>query len=327
MKHSPEPVRFLIQQKDPLRCGGCVHRCTFEREGDTGACGVRVRKEDTLWLTSYGEVHHLSVEPIAKKGFAHVLPGELTLSYGGRGWIQPHLAKQEDPHPRVLTPEALLNAAGDLEIRAVVHDFDDPLAYLEFAMDVAKAARERGLLNLWITSGLWTEMVREILPDTVHAVKIRAVGFSATQRERLTGTPERVEFQDLAWLRRHGVWVEVGIPVIPGETDHLQDIQDFCRALAMVVGEDVPLHVERVFSPDGQRTPVALLNRVADTASRILRYVYVDHLPGNDYEITRCPVCDAPLVYRFGWTLIENRLQDGRCPECRTEVPGLWQVP
>ncbi|MFH1489988.1 MAG: radical SAM protein, partial [Pseudomonadota bacterium] len=56
-----------------------------------------------------------------------------------------------------------------------------------------------------------------------------------------------------------------------------------------------------------------------------LQYVYTGNLPGDQGEKTHCHACGGLLIDRFGFTVRENRIAKGRCPECDVAVPGLWQ--
>ena len=54
-----------------------------------------------------------------------------------------------------------------------------------------------------------------------------------------------------------------------------------------------------------------------------LRYVYEGNIPGEG-EDTSCPSCSATVLTRTGFRVRENRLRDGRCPDCDGAVEGIW---
>jgi len=54
-----------------------------------------------------------------------------------------------------------------------------------------------------------------------------------------------------------------------------------------------------------------------------LHYVYEGNVPGEGGENTHCYACGALLIERNGLELIENRLQDGKCPECGMRIDGV----
>ena len=58
-----------------------------------------------------------------------------------------------------------------------------------------------------------------------------------------------------------------------------------------------------------------------------MRFVYAGNIPGQvgEFENTRCASCGALLVERVGYRIRDYRVTpQGTCPECATDVPGLW---
>src|SRR6266702_2791204 len=51
------------------------------------------------------------------------------------------------------SPEAIAGAAADLGCRSVAFTYNDPVIFLEYAMDVADACRERGIKAVAVTAG------------------------------------------------------------------------------------------------------------------------------------------------------------------------------
>jgi pyruvate formate lyase activating enzyme len=73
-------------------------------------------------------------------------------------------------------------------------------------------------------------------------------------------------------------------------------------------------------------TPVEHLLRVRQEALEIgLRYVYVGNVLGTEAEHTYCPHDRTLLIKRRGYSILENNLQDGKCPTCRSVIPGVWR--
>ena len=58
-----------------------------------------------------------------------------------------------------------------------------------------------------------------------------------------------------------------------------------------------------------------------------LKYVYAGNIPGRtrDYENTVCPTCGTTLVERISYVIQGYHLTAyGKCPKCKTEIPGIW---
>ncbi len=78
--------------------------------------------------------------------------------------------------------------------------------------------------------------------------------------------------------------------------------------------------------PDDTR-PKDLLRAVEIGRHAGLRYVYAGNLPGmvGDHENTSCHHCGDTLIKRRSYFIEEYRLTpDGRCPSCKTAIPGRW---
>ena len=100
----------------------------------------------------------------------------------------------------------------------------------------------------------------------------------------------------------------------------------------MGVSPSIPWHVT-AFHPDYRMTDrdatrVQTLLRAAEIGAREgLHFVYAGNLPGvvRSWENTYCPGCRALLVERVGFRVLQCRVGgDGRCPDCRREIPGVW---
>jgi pyruvate formate lyase activating enzyme len=55
-----------------------------------------------------------------------------------------------------------------------------------------------------------------------------------------------------------------------------------------------------------------------------LRYVYISNFAPHPANHTYCPRCRKPVVKRLGFKVLRNDLRAGRCPHCRTAIPGVW---
>ena len=62
---------------------------------------------------------------------------------------------------------------------------------------------------------------------------------------------------------------------------------------------------------------------IAESAG--LYHVYIGNILRPDGETTWCPSCKTKLIERRRYTILRNRLKDGTCPACGTEVMGIWK--
>jgi pyruvate formate lyase activating enzyme len=128
-----------------------------------------------------------------------------------------------------------------------------------------------------------------------------------------------------------GLWVEIVTLVVPGFNDSTDELMDAARFITSV-SPDIPWHVT-AFHPDYKmtdppRTSVKTLQRAAEIGQEAgLRYVYAGNLPGSlaEYEHTHCHHCGYRLIERYGFIIMDYRLTaQGTCPQCGTQIPGLW---
>lgn len=56
---------------------------------------------------------------------------------------------------------------------------------------------------------------------------------------------------------------------------------------------------------------------VETLSGKIIQFVYVGNLPGQELENTYCPACGALLIRRTGFAVLENRLHG---PETRGAI-------
>ena len=72
---------------------------------------------------------------------------------------------------------------------------------------------------------------------------------------------------------------------------------------------------------------IRLLRTAEIGAEEGLHYVYAGNAPGRvgRWENTYCPTCRELLIDRIGYLVRDYKLtHDGKCPKCRTAIPGLW---
>ena len=229
-----------------------------------------------------------------------------------------------------VSPGEIVAAAKRSGSRIVTSTYNEPLITSEWAAAVFRVAKAEGLLCSYVSNGNATEEVLEYLRPWVSLYKVDLKGFRDRPYRDLGGTLERVLWTVRA-LHERGIWVEVVTLVVPGFNDSEEELRDIARFLVSV-SPDIPWHVT-AFHPDykmddREATSVRSLLRAAEIgAAEGLHFVYAGNLPGvvRSWENTYCPGCRGPLVERLGYRILTNRLgADGRCPDCRRVVPGVW---
>src|SRR3954449_10649548 len=138
-----------------LRCYACGHCCPLP-DGAIGVCKVRYNEGGRLRVP-WGYVGAIQCDPIEKKPFFHALPGTDALSFGMLGcdlhcgYCQNWFTSQSirDPRavgqPRDVSPGELAELAVEHGAPTVVSTYNEPLITSEWAVEVFRAAKARGL--------------------------------------------------------------------------------------------------------------------------------------------------------------------------------------
>ena len=130
-------------------------------------------------------------------------------------------------------------------------------------------------------------------------------------------------------MKELGVWVEVTTLIIPDYNDSEEDMRNIAEFINSV-DPFIPWHVTQFYPTyqltDKPRTPIKTLRRARDIGFETgLKYVYEGNVPGEGGENTYCHNCKKLLIKRFGFSIIENRVKDGNCSECGTDMKGVWK--
>src|SRR5687768_11980717 len=333
----------LIERKPDgaIQCFACGHRCLI-KPGRDGVCRVRFNDNGILKVP-FGYVGPLACDPIEKKPFFHVLPGSDALTFGMLGcdyhcgycqnWVTSQMLRDPDAvaPPRETTPRELVNLAVRHGAPVVASSYNEPLITSEWAVDVFKEARAHGLRCAYISNGNGTPQVLDFIRPHVDAYKVDLKTFNPKNYRQLGGVMENVT-DTIRMLKERGFWVEIVTLVVPGFSDDRDDLQRMADFLASV-DPLMPWHMT-AFHPDykmtdGYRSTTADdLMSIVDLGKRAgLKYLYPGNLPGQvgEWENTRCHHCDATVIKRYGFLVLQNRVgADGLCPDCHKPLPGIW---
>jgi pyruvate formate lyase activating enzyme len=325
-----------------VQCDVCPRACRL-REGQRGLCFVRGRVDGQVVLTSYGRSSGFCVDPIEKKPLNHFLPGTAVLSFGTAGcnlacrfcqnW-DISKSREIDRLSDTASPEAIAEAAVRLGCRSVAMTYNDPVIFLEYAVDVADACRARGIKAVAVTAGYVGDEARQELFAHVDAANVDLKAFTDDFYHRVSAGHLQPVLDTLLHLRHHtDVWFEITTLLIPGHNDADEEIDAECAWIADHLGLDVPLHFT-AFHPDFKmrdvpRTPPATLRRARAIARRHgLRYVYTGNVHDADGSRTTCRCCGAAAVERDRYLIGRYQLtDDGHCAACGTAIPGRYDGP
>jgi pyruvate formate lyase activating enzyme len=334
------PGRYWRAQGDGrIECEVCPRRCRL-KEGQRGLCFVRARENDQVVLTTYGRSSGFCIDPIEKKPLNHFLPGTPVLSFGTAGcnlacsfcqnW-DISKSRENDTLADRASPETIARAARKLGCRSVAFTYNDPVIFLEYAVDTAIACREQGVRTVAVTAGYVCEDARREFFQHVDAANIDLKAFSDSFYSKLCSGSLQPVLDTLVYLRHETeVWFEITTLLIPGENDSDAELHAAASWLVENLGQDVPWHFS-AFHPDWKMldkhpTQASTLRRARDIAMQHgIRYVYTgnvhDELGGSTY----CHHCSHKLISRDWYVLKDWNLEDGKCNRCGTPCAGVFE--
>jgi pyruvate formate lyase activating enzyme len=342
-QYTAPAAEALIQRFDngDIQCFACGHECLV-KPGRDGVCRVRYNDNGVLRVP-YGYVGPLACDPIEKKPFFHVLPGSDALTFGMLGcdyhcgycqnWITSQMLRDPDAvaDARLITPRELVDVALQHKAPVIASSYNEPLITSEWAVDVFKEGRARGLKCAYISNGNATSRVLDFIRPYVEAYKVDLKAFNDKSYRQLGGVLDHVT-DTIKMLKERDFWVEVVTLVVPGFSDNPDDLKRMAEFLASV-DPLMPWHVT-AFHPDYKMSDGYRNTTVADLAKVVefgiqggLKYIYPGNLPGKvgPWENTRCHHCGATVIKRYGFLVQETRVKpDGSCPDCGKAIPGIW---
>jgi pyruvate formate lyase activating enzyme len=324
-----------------VQCDVCPRNCRLH-EGQRGFCFVRRRDDDEIVLTTYGRSSGFCVDPVEKKPLNHFLPGTPVLSFGTAGcnlgcrfcqnW-DISKSREIDTLGAAAGPEQLAEAAQRLGCRSIAFTYNDPVIFMEYAMDVADACRERGIRAVAVSAGYMNPAPREEFYRHIDAANIDLKAFSEQFYEKITFARLDKVLETLLYLRDTDVWFEITTLLIPGRNDGDDELHRQCDWLLEHLGPDVPLHFS-AFHPDFKMrdvpaTPPATLSRARRIALDAgLRFVYTGNVHDPGGQTTTCPGCGAAAVVRDWYDLVSYEItDDGHCRACGYSIPGVFDGP
>jgi pyruvate formate lyase activating enzyme len=323
-----------------IRCDVCPRACALH-EGQTGLCFVRAREGDQVVLRTYGRSSGFCVDPVEKKPLNHFLPGTSVLSFGTAGcnlacrfcqnWDMSK-SREMDTLADAASPAQIADAAARLGCRSVAFTYNDPVIFMEYAMDVADACRERGVKAIAVTAGYMTAGPRAEFYRHIDAANVDLKAFTDDFYHRVCAGRLQPVLDTLQYLAHEtDVWLEITNLLIPDLNDAPAETDAMTRWIVEHLGPDVPLHFT-AFHPDWKLqdrppTPPATLTRAREIAlANGIRHAYTGNVHDPEGQSTGCHACGTVLIERDWYELGAWRLDEhGRCATCGQSCAGVFE--
>jgi len=339
---SPFTVRgefHTVLDNGRVRCDICPRHCTLS-DGQRAFCFVREGSGEDVVLTSYGRSTGFCIDPVEKKPLNHFFPGTPVLSFGTAGcnlgcrfcqnW-NISKAREVEKLSESASPEAIAAAALQAGAHAVAFTYNDPIIFLEYAVDTAEACREKGVYTVAVSAGYVTAKARARFFNAVDATNIDLKAFTEQFYRKLCFAELAPVLDTLEYIHHEtDTWLEVTTLLIPEENDSEKEVAQLAQWMVEHLGPDVPLHLS-AFHPDFKlthrpRTPPETLSRARRQAQQAgLNFVYTGNVHDPEGGSTWCPQCGTCLIERDWYELGKWHLSpDGCCKTCSYQLPGKF---
>ena len=256
-------ARYWSTQPDGrILCTLCPRYCRVA-DGQAGFCFIRQNRGGKLVQLGYGRSTGFAIDPIEKKPLNHFYPGTPVLSFGTAGcnlgckfcqnW-DISKAKLDEQGLRRNTPDEVVDLAVAQGAPSIAYTYNDPVIWAEYVIDIARAARRRGVKNVLVTAGYVTDEARPELYADADAANVDLKAFSEDFYRKTTASHLEPVLETLKWIRhKSDTWLEVTTLLIPGHNDSDDELARLAAWFAANLGPDVPLHFT-AFHPDFKMT-------------------------------------------------------------------------
>jgi pyruvate formate lyase activating enzyme len=321
-----------------LHCYLCSHHCKIA-EQKFGLCGVRQNLGGVLYSHVYARPIAMHVDPIEKKPLYHFLPGSSSFSIATAGcnfrcgfcqnWeiSQARVGDGRVLEGKEVAAKEIVKAAIENECKSISYTYTEPTIFFEYALDIARLAKEKGLRNNFVTNGFMSPDCLKMIKPFLDAANVDLKFFRDDSYKKVCQARLQPVLDSIKLMHDLGIWVEVTTLVVPQENDSEEELKNIAAFIAGV-DKNMPWHISR-FHPDYQftkhlATPVETLEKAARLGRQAgLKFIYVGNVwgAGND---THCPHCRKLLIRRDVFSVLENHIKSGKCAFCKQQIAGIF---
>jgi len=324
--------------KPKTRCTICPKGCELE-PGQIGDCRVRENIAGKIRCITYGQPCSINIDPVEKKPLYHFLPGSPILSIATAG-CNLHCKQCQNwqisqtggrySNDADIYPDDLADMARKRHCPSIAYTYTEPLVSYEYTYDCCKAASDRGIKNVLVTAAFINpEPLRKIC-RYIDAANVDLKSFSDAFYRDICDARLQPVLKALKVMNECDVMLEVTNLIIPTLNDSENETRQLCDWIVENLGETTPLHFSRFFPKNQLKhlypTPAETILRAREIAMNTgLKHVYVGNISDGAGESTWCPLCDKLLIERHGYSVVRNEMKKGSCPDCGTQINGIWE--
>jgi len=216
-------------------------------------------------------------------------------------------------------------------IDTIAFNFTEAVVFLEYATDIARLAKKKGLHVVCATAAFIEPEPLIAFAEHVDAFAVTLKGFTEEFYHDSIGVKLAPVLTAIKTIKhRTSSWLELISLIVPGYNEDMNEFRRMCGWIRQNVGAETPLHFAR-FVPeyklkDVEQTPVPVMEEAKRVALQGgMKYVYLSNIAPHPDTNTYCPRCKRPLIERHGFEILRRWDNgQGRCPTCRITLPGVW---
>ncbi|MDD3419683.1 MAG: AmmeMemoRadiSam system radical SAM enzyme [Candidatus Gastranaerophilales bacterium] len=322
------------------QCLVCPRNCRLANY-QRGFCFVRQNIDGEITLTAYGKTTGLAIDPVEKKPLYHFYPGSKVLSFGTLGcnmgccfcqnW---HITKTKD-HTGLIqeaSPKEIALSAKQYGCKSVAFTYNDPVIFLEYAIDTAIECHALGIKTIAVTAGYINPEPRVDLFNHIDAANIDLKGFSKEFYKKMCLADIEPVLETIKYVKNETpCHLELTTLLIEGFNDSNKDLRAQCDWIVENLGTDVPLHFSAFFPSWKLKNvhptnPKTLLKAYQIAKKAGIKYVYTGNICDDKTSTTFCHRCKKPLIKRHGFEIKEyNLTEKNSCRFCGAICGGIFE--
>lgn len=332
-----EALYYKKLKDNMVQCFLCPHNCVI-KENNTGFCYVRKNIKGKLYSLVYGKTVSAQIDPIEKKPLYHFLPGSRAFSIGTVGcnlrckhcqnW-QTSQAKPGEFFTRGLLPEEIIDEAINQNCRSISYTYNEPTIFYEYMLDTAKLAKKKGIKNTMVTNGFIKQEPLQELCKYINGVNCDLKSFEDSFYKKICSARLPPVLETLKTLKKNNIWFEITNLIIPTLNDDFKKIKEMCVWIKKNLGVESPMHFTAFYPcyklSDLPPTPSSILIKARKIALDLgFNYVYIGNVYAKEGNNTYCTKCGELLIERYGFSVLTNNIQKGKC-SCGQKIAGVWE--
>ena len=339
-------IRLFTAGSEYAVCHVCAHECKV-KEDKFGICGTKKNISGVLYDVNYGIIAAQFNDPVEKKPLFHFLPGSFSYSIGSPGCnfrcsgclnadisqtyrdddlkaYRNKIASIPETEPHHIVERAIACGA-----KSISYTYTEPSVFLEYGLEVMEKAFEKGLKNIFVTNGYFTDVSINALGNYLDAANIDIKFFNDRSYRKVCGGTIRPVLNTIEKLFASGVHIELATLLIEGYNDSEEELKGIAGYISQF-DKNIPWHISK-FIPyykmkDVAETGTSSIQKAYEMGRVCgLNYIYAAGSAENGHMNTICPSCKNVIVNRKGFYSDEVKITaEGLCGYCGFEIYGYF---